>query len=663
MAFIRDELIQQYLLEEDDTDCDDIIPCENDCESDHLSIASDHGSEADAENVNVNQPLTKEHSQRQSRSRQRQASRKAGRRSPCIRERTRTSSREIEISSAEIEAERPASSASEEIPLAHLIQTESSNENTSSNQNSDTQSQSSSSSSRDYFIGKDGTKWQKNPPRTNVRTRNENIITASPGVKSHASYKKSLLDCFELFLSESIMYTILIHTNDRIRTNLLLSQKTDEAVDSARSETSLEELKAFIGLLILAGVFRAGRENLEDLWATDGTGIEIFRLTMTRNRFTFLLNHLRFDDMLTRTNRAEMDKLAPIRHVFECFVTNCQDAYSPHEYLTLDEELVAFRGRCGFRQYIPSKPAKYGIKIFALVDSKTFYTMNMEIYCGKQPDGSPYFVSNKPYDLVDRMVQCVSGTSRNITMDNFFTSLETAENLLEKHKLTIVGTLRANKTCLPAEFKTRREEHTSVFGFQKTTTLVSYVPKPKKNVYLLSTLHHDQNIDEETGAKQKPEIITFYNATKSGVDVVDKLSRTYDVCRNSHRWPLTVFFALVNHAGINAMIVYLSNNNIQTKKTNYRRNFLKKLGFALLEDHQRKRSENERLSTELRKRLGEHLGQPSCTPPKKTNAVQRCSKCPRKKDRKTKYICEKCAIPLCLEHCKFLCENCSKDED
>ncbi|GBP60452.1 PiggyBac transposable element-derived protein 4 [Eumeta japonica] len=54
--------------------------------------------------------------------------------------------------------------------------------------------------------------------------------------------------------------------------------------------------------------------------------------------------------------------------------------YTPFENLTIDEELVALRGHCKFRQYLPSKPAKYGIKIFALVDATTYYSWNLEIY-------------------------------------------------------------------------------------------------------------------------------------------------------------------------------------------------------------------------------------------------------------------------------------------
>jgi hypothetical protein len=42
--------------------------------------------------------------------------------------------------------------------------------------------------------------------------------------------------------------------------------------------------------------------------------------------------------------------------------------------MTIDEMLVGFPGKCSFRQYIPSKPNKYGLKILALCDAKMFYT-------------------------------------------------------------------------------------------------------------------------------------------------------------------------------------------------------------------------------------------------------------------------------------------------
>ena len=57
--------------------------------------------------------------------------------------------------------------------------------------------------------------------------------------------------------------------------------------------------------------------------------------------------------------------------------------------------LPGFRGKCGFRQYIPPRPSKYGIKIFAMINSKAFYTGNLETHAGKQPEG-PHSISNKP---------------------------------------------------------------------------------------------------------------------------------------------------------------------------------------------------------------------------------------------------------------------------
>ena len=66
-----------------------------------------------------------------------------------------------------------------------------------------------------------------------------------------------------------------------------------------------------------------------------------------------------------------------------------------------------------------------------------------------------------------------------------------------------------------------------MFGFSKAGVLVSYIPKLKKNVLLLSILHTDNKIDEESDEQAKPEII-FYNLTKGGVDV-NELKAQYSV--------------------------------------------------------------------------------------------------------------------------------------
>jgi len=54
------------------------------------------------------------------------------------------------------------------------------------------------------------------------------------------------------------------------------------------------------------------------------------------------------------------------------FAENCRNNYRIGEYCTIDKSLVPFRGRCPFQQFMQNKPAKYGIKVFCLVDSRMF---------------------------------------------------------------------------------------------------------------------------------------------------------------------------------------------------------------------------------------------------------------------------------------------------
>lgn len=321
--------------------------------------------------------------------------------------------------------------------------------------------------------------------------------------------------------------------------------------------------------------------------------------------------------------------------------------------------LIAFRGRCSFVQYIPNKPAKYGLKVFVLCDAKTFYVSNFEVYCGKQPEGL-YHLSNTPTEIVHRLLQNLKGSNRNLTCDNWYSSYPLAKQLL-LHKITMIGTLKKNKRELPVEFMPAKKRivGSSLFGFQKDTTIVSYVPKIKKSVILISTMHDDSAINPETN---KPEIIMDYNATKGGVDTVDKMCNTYSVNRRTRRWPLVIFFQLANIAGINSQILYNATNKATAQK--HRRLFLKNLAMSLMGPYLTERAALDYLPTDIKLFLSKYKPTPDTDegPPQKIRG--RCFMCGRKKNRVTTISCNNCQKPVCKDHMENVvtCNECKNHD-
>lgn len=110
-----------------------------------------------------------------------------------------------------------------------------------------------------------------------------------------------------------------------------------------------------------------------------------------------------------------------------------------------------------------NKPAKYGIKIYALVDSKSFYTSNGQ-----------FSIDNSPSALVKRLSKNILNTGRNVTMDNYFTSIPLADELVANHRTTIVGTLRKNKKEIPSCFLATKDrvKPSTMFGFGEKKVLI-----------------------------------------------------------------------------------------------------------------------------------------------------------------------------------------------
>eukprot|EP00102_Acyrthosiphon_pisum_P018216 XP_008189892.1 PREDICTED: uncharacterized protein LOC103311869 [Acyrthosiphon pisum] len=173
-------------------------------------------------------------------------------------------------------------------------------------------------------------------------------------------------------------------------------------------------------------------------------------------------------------------------------------------------------------------------------------------------------------------------------------------------------------------------------------------------------MHFDKAIDTNTNEARKPEIITLYNATKDAVDNMDRMTENYTVARKSFRWPLTVFYSMLNIGGVvNAQIIY-QESCPHNKKT--RLDFLKCLSRELMKEHMEYRCTIISLPKEIKNKIVKYGFRVNATEEiQRFRQSGRCSFCDRNKVRKTTKVCTNCARLICRDHLIEMFPSCCKE--
>ena len=101
---------------------------------------------------------------------------------------------------------------------------------------------------------------------------------------------------------------------------------------------------------------------------------------MARNCFQSILEFLHFNDNSGyQPDDPQRDRLYKIRPVLEDLISKFKTVYKPEKHVSIDEELLLWKGRLGFKQYIP----RFGIKMFSLCEVMG-YLWNSFVYLGKK---------------------------------------------------------------------------------------------------------------------------------------------------------------------------------------------------------------------------------------------------------------------------------------
>lgn len=439
------------------------------------------------------------------------------------------------------------------------------------------------------------------------------------------------LDFFRLLFDDVMVENIIKYTSDKA------TKLSDNKPQARRSPLrnfkpiSRQEFNKFLGLCIAMGNIHM--PSLKHYWKMKNTIYKhpIFGQTMARNRFQVILRALRFYD----TN-IPVTKKEKIDYIVKNCVKNFQTYYSPGKHLSIDEALLGFKGRLSYRQYIPLKRSRFGIKLYELSTSEG-YVLNVILYTGKGTVSDDKG-NGHSYQIVMKLLKNYFGKGHALYMDNFYNSIPLSEKLL-KRGIQVTGTLRSNRKGIPdmvKKAKLKRGE--STFARRKDVLIQRWLDK--KDVMMISTRHNAKFVEvpQKFGKpKLKPSAVADYNRYMGGIDKADQLTSYYTTPRKTIRWQLKVFFHFIDLCLWNALHLYnygKSKNN-QLTYLHFRDSVIK----DLLGDIQP--SVPAPIS-------GQHF-------PKKVAKRLRCRYCSIKNKRSVSfYVCETCndkgkPVALCLK--------------
>jgi hypothetical protein len=93
-----------------------------------------------------------------------------------------------------------------------------------------------------------------------------------------------------------------------------------------------------------------------------------------------------------------------------------------------------------FRQYIPLKAVKFGIRTYELCKSSPSYVWSFLVYTGKDMELGNQFAStetNKTATIVVKLTENLLGHGHTVWMDNFYNSPELAQFLKSKKQTVL----------------------------------------------------------------------------------------------------------------------------------------------------------------------------------------------------------------------------------
>lgn len=257
-----------------------------------------------------------------------------------------------------------------------------------------------------------------------------------------------------------------------------------------------------------------------------------------------------------------MTNCAIIRPVLTAVNNACLTNYRPHREQSVDKDMIAFKGCRSFKQYLPAKSTKFGVKVWERADPHNGYVHEFQIHMGKSnTTGAREEILGTR--VVKDLTRNISGKKHVVYMDNFFSSPKLYEDL-EKDQIYCTGTVRANRQGMPAALKNKKLKNRGESITLTKGNMTAIAWKDKKPVFYLTTFEDSTQTSivkrrQKDGTQKEysvPKVAENYSKFMFGVDLADQKRMAYSTCRKAKKWWKYLFWFCFGVALVNSFICF-----------------------------------------------------------------------------------------------------------
>lgn len=255
---------------------------------------------------------------------------------------------------------------------------------------------------------------------------------------------ESPLKFFEMLFDQSVLEQIVNETNKYHSFSDTNAPGSSTSHQAPWIETYVAEIYSFLGIVMLMSHTKKNR--IKDYWSTDQLiSTPMFGTIFSRDRFLSILKFLHFNDNLQQQDGDRLHKMKPILHHLKKKFKLC---IKPNKNLCIDESIMQWKGRLSFKQFVPSKRHRFGVKLFFLCDCYTGFNIDFIIYTGQQTEVYLDTELGMSGSLVITLLNDYLDKGHVVFLDNWYTSPALFEKLY-KRRTGACGTVRKTRAGLP----------------------------------------------------------------------------------------------------------------------------------------------------------------------------------------------------------------------